>query len=341
VFGEEFYYSETVNVAMSVSTSDPDDVDYFWECDGGTFLQRQGYSLNQWKAPNKAGIYKIKCTVTCGSAKQTREAEINVSGFFFEKFDNSDGSNSLPTGWAQSNSATQTRNKRMELQVTTAGKEYGEFRYDFKKTEFFPPFSCKSDVGTVGGSSNANNPKYPNAPEVFPFAGKDNNCAIVVTTNTPSMTAAPTFFISELRLEWWPDNHVLPELKYLAPGATDTTTIASTDFDAMLRFRWTRRANVGEGIPQAQGWFAIPIKNSALKYGVDVNKNIGLAIDEDYVVTANVNGVEVLRTEAIKNWRPTAGDAPMVIKEFKYVFPAKTRVYIDNVYVYLDALFGN
>ena len=76
VFGEEFFAGETVNVGMSVRMSDPDKADYYWECNGGTLLQRQGYTMNQWKAPRQSGRYTIKCTVTCGGAKETRQAEI-------------------------------------------------------------------------------------------------------------------------------------------------------------------------------------------------------------------------------------------------------------------------
>jgi hypothetical protein len=341
IFGDEFYYGETVNMGIAVKTSDPDNVDYHWECDGGAFLQRQGYSLNQWKAPNVPGVYKIKCTVTCGGKKQTREADLIVSSFFFEKFDANEGSNNLPSGWAQSNSASQTRNKRMELAVTTAGRDYGEFRYNFNTTNLFPPFSFKSDVGIVGTSANTNDPKYPNDSIKFGFLGKDNACAYSLTGNAPSATYAPTYFISELRLEWWPDNHVLSQVRYLPPGSTDTVTIKASDFDAMVRFQWTRRANADAGISQASGWYAVPFKTTRLKYGPEENRNVGMSLDEDYTIRIYVNGSEIFSSDAVKTWRADADNAPLAIKEYKYIYPAKSRLYVDNVYCYLDDHFGN
>ena len=357
VFGEEFYYGETVNVGMSVSMSNPDDADFYWECDGGTFLQRQGYKLNQWKAPSKVGYYTIKCTVKCGSAKQTREAVIFVSGFFFENFNGKDGTNAAPTsGWAQSNTTMQIRNGRQELFVSTQGQASGEFRYNLGKSDLYPPFSFKSDIGIVGTSANNYNPVdktpwYPNDSILFAFAGKDNNCAYALSTNTPSASIAPTYFISELRLEWWPMNHVLSRVQYIPVGETEAKTFMATDFDAVLRFQWTRRANASEGIPQATGWYGIPFKTSALKYSWtddyilsnddSKRKTVGIAVDEDYTVRVLVNGTEIFKTDEIKNWRPGYGNAPIAVKEYKYIYPAKTRLFVDNVYFYLDSNFGN
>lgn len=357
VFGNEFYYGQTVQVAMAVNMSNPDIADFYWECDGGKFLEEQGYQLNRWQAPSQAGYYTIKCTAKCGSASETREAVVLVSGFFFEKFDGKSG-NAVPSGWAQSSSSVQLTNNRMELRVsaTSTGQSSGEVRYNMNKADLYPPFSFKSDVGIVGvtaTSSNDNTPRYPtdsatfNRPDRY-FSGKDNNCAYSITGNTPSATIAPTYFITELRLEWWPAaEHCLSSVTYMPVGgsAPDDSVkyIAGVDYDAFIRFQWTRRADVSAGIPQSQGWCAIPIKTDAFKYFEpqgEVGRNIAMAVTEDYIVRVFVEGVKVFETDQIKNWRASCGDAPLAVKEYKYIYPAQTLVYLDNVYFFLDSELG-
>lgn len=359
VFGEEFYYGETVNVGMSVKTSDPGNTSFYWECDGGAFLQRQGYTLNQWQAPRKAGVYKIKCTVTSGGSKQTREADVMVSGLFFERF-SSENSNSLPTGWSQTNTTGgfYIRDQRLEL-IVAQGFDHGEVRYNIGQSNFFPPFSCKSDIGIVGPPANANTPLYPNSDKSNPntFASKfstaDNHCGIAITANTPSAALAPTYFINELRVEIYPEtDHAQSEIKYLRVGGepgnpADSITINKADFDGILRFQWTRRANVAAGIVQLQSWYSIPFRAAALRYGAEQPVTIGLSVDENYIVSVAANGSEIFKTEELKNWRQTIINldgvgAPLAAKEFKYMYPANTRVFLDNVFFYAAANYdGN
>jgi hypothetical protein len=359
VLGEEFYYGETVNVGMAVQTSDPDNTSYYWECDGGTFLQRQGYTLNQWKAPRRAGVYKIKCTVTCGSAKQTREADIMVSGLFFERFSGAN-SNTLPTGWSQTNTTggIYLRDRRLEL-VVAQGFDHGEVRYNIGQSNFFPPFSCKSDIGIVGAPGNINNPLYPNSDKsnqntfASKFSTADNYCGVAITANTPSATLAPSCYMNELRVEIYPEtDHAQPAIKYLRVGgepgnAADSVTVNKADFDGIFHFQWTRRANIPAGITQLSSWYSIPFKATALRYGAEQPVTIGLSVDEDYIVSVSANGSEVFNTDAVKNWRQSIIDldgvgAPIAAKEFKYLYPANTRVFLDNVFFYAAAYYdGN
>ncbi|GHV25426.1 hypothetical protein FACS1894176_03870 [Bacteroidia bacterium] len=362
IFGEEFYYGETVNVGMSVQTSDPDNTSYFWECSEGEFLQRQGYTLNQWKAPKKAGVYKIKCTVTCGGKKETREADILVSGLFFERFSSGEGTNALPTGWAQTNSpngATQIRNHRMEVYVNENAQSHGELRYNIGQSNFFPPYSTKADVGIVGTEANNYVPKYPTSDATddasFPkrFPSKDSYSAIAITGNTPTLVLAPTYFINELRVEFYPEaDHVQPTYTYLPVGGTpgnaaDSVTINKGDFDGVLTFQWTRRANVSQGITQLQSWYSIPFKAVQFIIRPEQSLTFGLSVEEDYTVSVAANGVEIFKSDALKTWRESIAavdgvGAPLAAKEFKYIYPYRTRAFLDNVFFYTTAYYdGN
>lgn len=351
VFGDEFYYGETVNIGMAVNLGDPDNTSYYWECDGGTLLNRQGYTLNQWKAPRKAGIYKVKCTVTCGNEKQTREADILVSGFFFQRFDALEGTNTVPTGWAQTSSTVQIRNKRLEVSATTAGQDHGEVRYPMGQSNMFPPFSLKADVGIVGTNANTFTPKYPNSdmsnPNTFAskYPTKDNFSSVSITGKTVS-TDTVTHFINELRVEFYPEkDHVQSVMKYLPVGgipgnAADSLTIAKADFDAILRFQWTQKANIAGGVPQVQAWYSIPFKSAMLVYGVEQSVNIGLSVDGNYVVSVSSNGTEIFNTDALRTWRQSKNNkAVWSADAFKYMYPANTRVFLDNVMAFLGANF--
>lgn len=360
VLGEEFYYGQTVNIAMSVKTSDPDNTTYFWECDGGTLLNRQGYTLNQWKAPRVSGRYKVRCTVTCNDEKQTREAEIFVNGFFFQRFESGEGTNTLPTGWGQDYSQPQIRNHRLELQVNNNAQSHGTARYAFGQSNMYPPFSVKADVGIVGetaASVNNFNPKYPNSDKSNPnsfasrFPNADNWCAIAITGNTLSADTI-THFINEVRVIFYPEaDHALPEMKFLKrdgdpTNPADTIAIAKSDFDAIFTFQVTRKANIGAGIPQQQVTYGIPFKASSLIYGVEDPHTIGLSVDMDYNVSVAANGAVIFTTDAIKTWREsflnTEGrpSAAWAASQFRYYYPTATRVFLDNVIAYLEANYG-
>lgn len=343
VFGEEFFAGETVNVGMSVRMSDPDKADYYWECNGGTLLQRQGYTMNQWKAPRQSGRYTIKCTVTCGGAKETRQAEIWVNGLFFDRF-----GGTTATGWSNSNSATQIRDGRYQLNVTTPNattRSYGEVRYNLNQKEFYPPMSTRFDCGIVGGATNTNNPKYPIDPVKFVYG--ENACAVAVSGNTPSVDITTTYFISEVRFEWWPKNHILAAVPWGTNIYTDVNdnpvSFNADEFDAIIRFQWTLKADRENGRPTVQtGWVAVPVKiqNNLLKYDVEESKTVGLAISEDYTIKAMVGTTTLATSDVMKQWRAAHDNAVLQVKEFKYVYPPLTQVYLDNVFFYSDDIFG-
>ncbi|HET9571689.1 MAG TPA: hypothetical protein VFP20_09815 [Bacteroidales bacterium] len=365
VFGDEFFQGQTVNLGMSVEMSNPDIADYYWECDGGTFLQRQGYTMNQWKAPTIAGVYTIKCTVTCGSTKATREAKVRVTGYFFDRF-----GGSTITGWGNSNGAPLLRNGRLELAAVTAGQAAGEVRYSFNDANLTPPVSMTADFGIVSApESNPNNPKFPDNATTFGFPGKDNQCGIVLTTNVPSVTVTRTYYISEIRTEWWPRNHTLDTLAYYNiddvlqdnpdyfPIAIDSTSSltwkkrhekvirdATNNYDGCIRFQLTRKANTditqGPLVSQKTVWFAVPFKAAGFKYEMDTPTNIGFKVDAEYSMSVYISGTEVFKTDELKNMRPLFNNAPCLIKEFKHIYPSKTKLFMDNVIFFNDGNFG-
>ena len=336
VFGEEFYKGETVNLGIAVRMSNPDDAYYYWECDGGTLLQRQGYTLNQWKAPREAGTYTVRCTVSCGGAKQTREAKILVNGYFFERF----GGSSVQ-GWSNSNTTAKVKDGRYELFVNS-GKTNAEIRYNFNDLELYPPVSGEYDCGIIGNKLvNTYSPRFPVDSIAAKFGDTDNPCGVSITGNSPAASVTSTYYISEVRVEWYPMAHLRSSQNYYTWDDPDNEkTIKAEDFDAFFSFHWVLKANSETGSKQKDGWVKVPYTIPALKYGVDVNKHIGIAIAEDYSIKFLVDGTEIFTADEMKKWRASHDNAPFQIKEFKHRYPGKTAVYLDNVYFYDDGNFG-
>lgn len=103
------------------------------------------------------------------------------------------------------------------------------------------------------------------------------------------------------------------------------------------------KADRENGRPTVQtGWVAVPVKiqNNLLKYDVEESKTVGLAISEDYTIKAMVGATTLATSDVMKQWRAAHDNAVLQVKEFKYIYPPLTQVYLDNVFFYSDDIFG-
>ena len=89
-------------------------------------------------------------------------------------------------------------------------------------------------------------------------------------------------------------------------------------------------------------WGVIPVifLNNLLKYDVEEDKTVGLSISEDYTVKVMAGTTTIATSDLMKQWRATHDNAVFKVKEFKYVYPKLTQVYLDNVFFYSDDIFG-
>ena len=69
-------------------------------------------------------------------------------------------------------------------------------------------------------------------------------------------------------------------------------------------------------------------------------KTVGLAISEDYTIKAMVGATTLATSDVMKQWRAAHDNAVLQVKEFKYIYPPLTQVYLDNVFFYSDDIFG-
>ena len=270
------------------------------------------------------------CTVHCHGKKETRTAVIKVNGIFFDRF-----AGSTLSGWsAASGNSAVLRSGRLETQVsaTNTTDSAGSVTKSFGVSAFFPPASITSSLGIVVGPTNANTPKFPVSSANPTW---DNFLGFGLTGSDPGVDLSPTYYISEIRVDWWPTTHIQNTVTYYAPEDDPELpafrTINDTDFNARVAVRWTRRADIGAGIQAYSGWFMTFFDAPALTHDGDVNKVMGLAIDEDYKVFVYVGGTEVFSTTAIQTWQSTHADCPFQISQVKYLYPNYTRVYMNNV----------
>ncbi len=326
IFGDEFYMGQVVNMGLAVKTSNPDDNYYLWWCEAGGFPEtQQGYPVIKWTAPKQNGEFLIRCTVTCGEASETREAKVKVSGLFFDRF-----SGTALTNWTTTNQTTLLSNGRLITNIPSnrPNDSIGFVQKTLNVSNFFYPFSFTTEVGIVGESSTFN-PKYPVTTTNPTW---DNFMSVGVTGSTPSTTLAPTYYISEIMVDWWPTDHFLSQITYFDPSDDQTPrTINASDFDARLSVLWTRRPDPVAGIPQQTGRFMLFFKSDAFKFGPDVTGNVGMSMNEN-AVRIYVDKTEVFSTSAVHTWS-TQHNAPLQISTFKYAYPSQTMVYMDNLVV--------
>lgn len=341
VLGDEFYQGQAVNVGMAVKTSNSDKNYYEWSCEEGSFIESmQGYPTNQWTAPRKNGVYTIRCKVTCGNASQTREAKIKVSGTFFDRF------TGTAHGWTATNQTTTLNNGRMETLVTATRPDTdtaGNVVKSLGISNFYPPVSATADLGIVSGPGNTYTPYfYPGLNGLYPSGttwktGWDNYMGVGLTGKNPANTVTETYYISEIMVYWYPAAHYKTQVTYFDPSDDQTPRIKnSADFDGRIAVKWIRKANAIAGEQERTGTFSVFFSAPGLKMnGVEENKNVGISIDENYVIRLNLNkSTDVFfTTDALKTWRTSHDNAMLEINQYKYYYPRYTRVYLDNLVV--------
>jgi hypothetical protein len=327
VHGDVFYQGQDVMLGLAVETNDPFNNYYEWWCEDGSFpSMQQGYPMNRWTAPRKNGEFLIRCTVTCGSAKETREAKVKVNGLFFERF----GETTL-TGWDTFDQIYALNNGRLETNTRLTTTESGAVSRALNVPDFYPPASITATVGII--DTTAFNPAYPVTPPATPETAVnwDNSMSIELTGSTPAVSIAPNYYVSSIALKWWPADHFQSSVKYLDYTSTDTLTINAPDFDACLAVTVVTRADAMQGRPESARTYSVFFQSQAFKFIPDQANNIGISIAEDYTLSIAVNKQSVFSTSALAIFRPLFENAPFMLNQFIYRYPSSTRVLLDNV----------
>lgn len=330
VLGDEFFQGQQVNVGMAVKTSNPDKNYYYWYCDAGSFpAAQQGYPVNKWTAPKANGEYTIGCTVTCGGESSTREIKVKVTGLFFDRF----SGNKLATSWSATNQTAILRYGRLETNVsTTRTDSLGFLTCGLGLAAAYPPVSSTADLGIVEGMNPAFTPSYPVSSPAHP--NWDNFMSVGFTGKSPDSSIPTTFYINEIRFDWWPTQHMLASVPYFSPDDDyeEHFKDAST-FDVRLVCTYTRKSDTSVGIDTYSGTFQVFFSTVDLKFGPDVTRNVAMSISEDYIVKLYAGQSEICSSDAVKIWRESHDNAALTINQFKYIYPSVTKVFMDNLVV--------
>ncbi len=138
--GDTYYSNQQVPVWVCVETSDFTELEYKWECDGGSFYGPTDVVRAVWVAPSKKGDYTIRCTVSCGRKEDTRTATMSVTDFFVDDF----GSDTS-AGYTTSNVTTEWSSTNNEMELSVAAAKTASFAQTFSDDTFNYPFTFSSD----------------------------------------------------------------------------------------------------------------------------------------------------------------------------------------------------
>jgi hypothetical protein len=304
-YGQQFYLGEKVVMWAGVETNDLKNVQYHWECDGGSFLVPDNVFENTWVAPNLAGIYTVKVTATVGDKTSFRETKMNVTNYYlFENFDN--GKNNAGFSYFLAAKATysmndsiafpnkQNLNKLMltSSNPTSTGSIY--YIYPFTKGILQIPFSMFYNMGF----------------ETFPNATLSVQQRIIF--NTPI------------------ENKEKPYLKEIQwnmyPAATGTTKNLSIK---MLVYTPTTNTSTWTDLLSSR---VSPLGSMNLNSYEDFSMSLGT----DTIFHAFRNGVEVVNSDLIRtHLRANRYDNP-VCSQLYFILPYNTNTWFDNFYITND-----
>lgn len=138
--GDTYYSNQEVPVWVCVETSDFTELEYKWECDGGSFYGPTDVVRTVWIAPSKKGDYTVRCTVSCGRKEDTRTATMSVTDFFVDDF----GSDSS-AGYTTSNVTTEWSETNYEMELSIASAKTGTIARTFSDDTFNYPFTFSTD----------------------------------------------------------------------------------------------------------------------------------------------------------------------------------------------------
>ncbi len=327
-YGDEFYTNQQVKLWMCVNSSNLMDITYEWGCDGGSLVQPQGLDEMTWKAPVEPGNYNVYCKVTTGGKTETRYHEMNVTSFFFEKFESStypsfSGQSSTKLSYKTETSGDVT-NGYLEAYVNSTSSSNRYLYYKFAVEELNAPFGCMAKVGwlsdfpldtiTVKSSVYANKMAYS-----------------LILNRTTGYTDEK--YIDNIRFEWFPVE---------GTEGYPIDTVSGLPFNGTLTFE---ENNLG-----SKTWYSVNVYSSDLIFDEDITKNVDVNIDDNYMINVYVDGNLVLNSGSLKQWRDDNSIQDKInITEWRFIMPNGEGgkdapiFYFDDAYAAIDGtlLTGN
>jgi len=308
--GDEFYYGQKVKVWMAVNTSDLSAARYTWTCEGGRLTQPQSLDENTWEAPRAAGTYKITCTVDVNGTQKTRSREMVVSSYFFEKFDRS-----TQNSFTFNSSANVSREGRWEVRVSSATATRGYMQRAYADPELKVPFSTQLEAAWTTD--------FPANPVTIGTSTAQNTIWNEWTLNRDP-DKEDNLFIDNIRFEWYPVGRATLGLPIDPSGQP---------YNGYLRY--VQRNVTTNGTTT----FNVYVNHPELTFAQNQFKKVSMSIDADYVVHIYVAGTEILKSDAIKNWRVTNNSKDDIyLNQWRFNYVTTGTYRVDNAYTTTDGI---
>lgn len=285
VAGDEFYCNQKVKLWMVVRSDDLMEVDYEWGCDGGRITQPQGLDENTWQAPNVTGTYTVWCKTTAGGKSETRYHTMNVSTYFFEKFEK------LPFGFAVQdkdaviNFKTETVNGDVngyaEFKGNSTQYAYRYLRKNFDDPELKLPFSTLATIGFTNA--------IPQDTLTVGKAKGPHSLYYAWGFKRDSKKTDPVY-PTELRFEWYPNKDGK------IPSITSGVTGEKISFNSTIQINY-----LDNGVAKNIRLYLTIDKLSS--FSNQVYKKVSLSIDQNYLIHINLDGEELYTSNYLQEFR--------------------------------------
>lgn len=292
-YGAEFYQGQKIQVWVGVETSNPREAIYEWSCDGGSFSGPAYFNQTVWIAPKQQGEYTVSCKVTCNGKSDIRSTLMKVNEYFFENFD---FASSLFT--ATSATATFTPGSSEAYLVGSLPNTRAYYSLALADTALFPPITLKADV----------------AWRVKFKASSSLLWRLVFAKPIRRDGTKVKKYIREIKLETWPT------------VATSVKNYALSYEVYSSEFGLSTWVVVEEGSKPE-----FTMSNGLLATDKRGMRAIMSSIDGSNKVSFSIDGVKVLETNVIQDWR-MANSIPdkLNMNNFSLGFMDQSNVYFDN-----------
>lgn len=310
--GDEFFFGQKVKVWMGVNTNDLPAARYTWSTVGGRLTQPQGLDENTWEAPREAGRYMLTCEVDVNGKKQTRSREMWVSSYYFEKFEKTSHTFTM-------NSSTGTlKSGTLEAKVNSTTAARGYAQRAFADAQLRVPVSMEAQVGWISN--------FPKDAIKVGSTTADNTLYYEWTLNRDP-DRADNLFIDNIRFEWFP------------VGKTSGLPVDGDKkpYNGFLRFQ---QRNASTSTTTA---FTVPVNHPGLSFAQNEKKKVSLSMDKDYQVHVYMGGTEILKTDAVRQWRTSNNSKDDIyVNQWRINYCSNSAgqtsptIAIDNAYVTTD-----
>lgn len=329
--GDEFYCNQKVKVWMCVRSSDLWHTDYEWSCDGGTLTQPQGLNEMTWKAPSAPGTYTITCRATVGGETQVRSHKMNVTTYYFDKFEKTPYSLSLQDNKAVTATLKKESesNQYLQVKINSSGEVNRYVRRSFDDKTLYTPFSTRMKLGFES-----------NVPDMdsITVGKKKGQPTLEYRWNMRSDASNNNAYVNQVRLSWYPGK-LKNGFSYPKVVDTDglggiTETVEGTE-DYNLRIMVEYIATDGK----KSSYTEYHMMNTMNTFVPKLYQTVSMSVDENESILIYLAGEEVLKSNLLKNVRTlNACEGRISIDNWEIYLPNGNAgknvpvIYVDDAY---------